>query len=118
MGMTEQYLPKQDTRPTQIIYALYLAGLVTANVTLLIGVIIAYVYRKEAAPWLQAHYRYLIRTFWIGSLYFSVTFTLSLIFIGTLLWPLLVVWLGVRCIIGWVAVRKGQPPARPGSWLW
>ena len=48
--MTEQYLPKQDTRPTQIIYALYLAGLVTANVTLLIGVIIAYVYRKEAAP--------------------------------------------------------------------
>ena len=77
--MTEQYLPKQDTRPTQIIYALYLAGLVTANVTLLIGVII---------------------------------------FIGTLLWPLLVVWLGVRCIIGWVAVRKGQPPARPGSWLW
>ena len=111
--MTEQYLPKQDTRPTQIIYALYLAGLVTANVTLLIGVIIAYVYRKEAAPWLQAHYR-----FWIGSLYFIVTFTLSLIFIGTLLWPLLVVWLGVRCIIGWVAVRKGQPPARPGSWLW
>ena len=83
--MTEQYLPKQDTRPTQIIYALYLAGLVTANVTLLIGVIIAYVYRKEAAPWLQAHYRYLIRTFWIGSLYFIVTFTLSLIFIGTLL---------------------------------
>lgn len=116
--MTQRYSPTEETRPSQIIYALYLAGLVTANITLLIGVIVAYVYYKEAAPWLQAHYRYLIRTFWIGCLYSLVTFTLSLMLVGTLLWPLLVVWLGVRCIIGWVAVRKGEPPARPGSWLW
>ncbi len=53
-GMTESSPhppnPPQDTRPPQIVYALYLAGLVTANITLLIGVIVAYVYRREAAP--------------------------------------------------------------------
>ncbi|MFC7368257.1 MULTISPECIES: DUF4870 family protein [Vreelandella] len=116
--MSQRSFPKEETLPLQIIYALYLAGLVTANITLLIGVIIAYVYRKEAAPWLQAHYRYLIRTFWIGSLYFIITFTLSLALVGTLLWPLLVVWLVARCVLGWLAARKGEPPARPGSWLW
>lgn len=116
--MTQNYLPRDEIRPPQIVYALYLAGLVTANITLLIGVIIAYVYRNDAAPWLQLHYRYLIRTFWIGLLYASIAFVLSIIMIGTLLWPLLAVWLGVRCILGWVEVRKGQPPARPASWLW
>ena len=38
--------------------------------------------------------------------------------IWPLLWPLLALWLGVRCTLGWLAVRKGQPPARPASWLW
>jgi len=116
--MSNSYIPQADTRTPQVVYALFLAGLVTANVTLLIGVIIAYVYRKDAAPWLQDHYRFLIRTFWIGSLYFCIAFVLSLILIGYLLWPLLAVWLGVRCVLGWMAVRNGQPPARPGSWLW
>lgn len=116
--MTQRDITTEDMRPPQIIYALYLAGLVTANITLLIGVIIAYVYRREAPLWLQPHYRYLIRTFWIGSLYFIVTFTLSLTVVGALLWPFLVIWLGVRCVLGWLSVRKGEPPARPGSWLW
>lgn len=116
--MSNTYIPSDDLRTPQIVYALFLAGLVTANITLLIGVVIAYVYRKDAAPWLQTHYRYLIRTFWIGCLYFCVAFVLSLVFIGALLWPLLAVWLGVRCVLGWMAVRHQQPPNRPDSWLW
>lgn len=116
--MTQRYIPRDEIRPPQIIYALYLAGLVTANITLLIGVVIAYVYRKEAAPWLQAHYRYMIRTFWIGTLYSIIAFMLSIILVGLLLWPLLAVWLGVRCVLGWLNVRKGEPPTRPNSWLW
>ncbi|TVP49067.1 MAG: hypothetical protein EA345_07860 [Halomonas sp.] len=115
--MTQNPHTRDEIRPPQIIYALYLAGLVTANITLLIGVIIAYVYRKEAAPWLQQHYRYMIRTFWIGTLYASIAFVLSIVMVGVLLWPVLAVWLGVRCLLGWMNLRKGQPPARPSSWL-
>ena len=116
--MTQHDTPGDEIRPPQIVYALYLAGLVTANITLLIGVIVAYVYRREAAPWLQQHYRYMIRTFWIGTLYASVAFLLSIVMVGLLIWPLLAVWLGVRSVLGWINVRKGQPPAPPASWLW
>jgi uncharacterized membrane protein len=116
--MPQTYISRDETRTPQIVYGLYLAGIFTANLTLFIGVIIAYVYRKDAAPWLQTHYRYQIRTFWIGMLYSSIAFVLSIIYIGALLWPLLVIWLAVRCILGWLAIRKQQPPARPNSWLW
>lgn len=115
--MTPNEASRNATRTPQIIYALYLAGLVTANITLLIGVIIAYVYRKEAAPWLQQHYHYLIRTFWIGTLYACIAFVLSIVMVGIVLWPVLAVWLSVRCLLGWINVRKGLPPARPNSWL-
>ncbi|SHM37605.1 Uncharacterized membrane protein [Vreelandella subglaciescola] len=117
-AMTDSDVSRADTRTPQIVYALFLGGIVTANITLLIGVIIAYVYRKDAAPWLQQHYRYLIRTFWIGALYFCAVFALSVFVLGAILWPLLAVWLGVRCVLGFIAVRRDQPPARPGSWLW
>jgi uncharacterized membrane protein len=116
--MPDSYVSHDDTRTPQIVYALFLGGIVTANITLLIGVIIAYVYRKDATPWLQAHYRYLIRTFWIGALYFCGVFALSVFVLGVILWPLLAVWLGLRCVLGFIGVRRGQPPARPGSWLW
>ncbi|BBI60261.1 hypothetical protein HSBAA_15670 [Vreelandella sulfidaeris] len=76
--MTQNDLSRDEIRPPQIIYALYLAGIVTANITLLIGVVIAYVYRKDAALWLQPHYRYLIRTFWIGTLYACIAFCSAL----------------------------------------
>lgn len=81
--MTQNDLSRDEIRPPQIIYALYLAGIVTANITLLIGVVIAYVYRKDAALWLQPHYRYLIRTFWIGTLYACIAFLLSIVMVGT-----------------------------------
>lgn len=116
--MPNRPIANDDTLTPQVVYGLFLAGLVTASITLLIGVIIAYVYRKDAAPWLQDHYRLLIRTFWIGSLYFCIAFVLSLVVVGYLLWPLLAVWLVVRCVLGWRALRNGMPPARPTSWLW
>ena len=115
---TSPVVSKDEITVPQIIYVLYLAGLITANVTLLIGVIMAYVYQGDAASWLREHYRYQIRTFWIGMLYSIVTFVLSLIVVGVLIWPLLMVWLIVRCVIGLRDLRRGQPPSNPGSWLW
>ncbi|WP_136253373.1 DUF4870 family protein [Onishia niordana] len=116
--MSQTYLPEQDTRVTQIIYVLYLAGLITGSVTTLIGAIMAYVYRSDASPWLQEHYRYLIRTFWIGVLYSIAAFMLGVIGIGFLVMPLLALWLIVRCVIGLKAARADQPPAKPDTWLW
>lgn len=115
---TSPVVAKDEISVPQIIYVLYLAGLITANVTLLIGVIMAYVYRGDAPLWLKEHYRYQIRTFWIGLLYSIIAFVLTLIAVGVLIWPLLMVWLIVRCVIGLRGLRRGQPPANPTSWLW
>lgn len=110
--------PNDDITIPQVIYVLYLAGLLTINATLLVGVVMAYVYRGDAAPWLREHYRYQIRTFWIGMLYSIIAFFLSLVAVGVLAWPLLAIWLIVRCVIGLRDVRRRQPPANPDSWLW
>lgn len=116
--MTQTPVNSDDITVPQVIYVLYLAGLITVNATLLIGVVMAYVYRGDAAPWLREHYRYQIRTFWIGMLYSIVAFVLSLVAVGMLAWPLLMGWLIIRCVIGLRDVRRRQPPANPGSWLW
>ncbi|MBR2513629.1 MAG: hypothetical protein IKE45_06345, partial [Halomonas sp.] len=60
-----------DTTMAMVIYALYLASFVV-GFTSIIGVIIAYVYRGKGPAWLDEHYRYQVRTFWIGLLYASV----------------------------------------------
>ena len=51
-----------------IVYILYLAAYVV-GITSVIGVIIAHVQVGTAEPMLASHYRFQIRTFWIGLLY-------------------------------------------------
>ncbi|MDG4869203.1 hypothetical protein P8631_14505, partial [Guyparkeria sp. 1SP6A2] len=68
---SEETSPAPDTTMAMVIYALYLASFVL-GFTSLIGVIIAYVYRGKGPVWLDEHYRYQIRTFWIGLLYGSI----------------------------------------------
>jgi len=68
----------QDTGVTLyrpiIVAILYLANLFT-GFTVLIGLILAYVWRNDEATteWELSHYTYLIRTFWIG---FAITILL------------------------------------------
>ena len=71
--MTGDTYPAADTgsdagvtlqRPI-IVSALYLLGMMN-GVTVLIGLILAYVWRGEDGPeWENTHFTYLIRTFWI-----------------------------------------------------
>jgi uncharacterized membrane protein len=51
------------------VYILYLVGFLT-GVTVLIGVIIAYLQRDETDPICQSHFQFQITTFWIGLFYF------------------------------------------------
>ena len=48
-----------------VIYILYLVALLLGGLTTLVGVIMAYVYRGSAPAWVQTHYQFQIRTFWI-----------------------------------------------------
>jgi len=99
-----------------IVYILYFAAYVV-GITALIGVIIAHVQVGTAEPLLASHYRFQIRTFWIGLLYLVVGFILVWVLIGFLVLLWWFVWSLVRNIKGVLALNENQPIANPGSWM-
>ena len=68
-------------RTAKIIYILYLVGIVI-GITGIIGVIMAYINKTDAPAWLQSHYQFQVRTFWIGFLYLIIGGILTLAVIG------------------------------------
>lgn len=98
------------------VYLLYLIGFLT-GITALVGVIIAYVKKPTASGFLQSHFQFQVRTFWIGLLYLGVGSFLLFLYIGgpILLWWF--VWTLVRTIKGLILLNDGRPIPRPTSWL-
>jgi uncharacterized membrane protein len=99
------------------VYILYLVSLFV-GVTGIVGLIMAYVKRDEAPEWVKTHYRFQIRTFWIGMLYMFVGLITVVILIGFLIWLFEVVWLIVRCVKGMQATSRGEAVENPTTWFW
>jgi uncharacterized membrane protein len=99
-----------------IVYILYLVAYFT-GITAVIGVIIAHVQIGSADPLLASHYRFQIRTFWIGVLYLVIGTILTVVLVGiaVLLWWF--IWSLVRNIKGVLALNENKPIANPASWL-
>src|SRR5437016_14434886 len=81
-------LPFETQRPivsdntlTVAVYLLYGLGYFTV-ISALIGVIIAHAKIDDADPVLQSHYRFQIRTFWIGLAYNLIGIPLRMLPIG------------------------------------
>ena len=99
-----------------VVYILYLVAY-AVGITALIGVIIAHIQVGEADPVLASHYRFQIRTFWIGVLYLIVGALLLLVVVGFLVWAWWFIWSLIRNIKGLLALNEGRPIADPGSWM-
>lgn len=112
---TDRWLSPGRTN-AQLVYILYLAGFVI-GISSLIGLVMAYINRGKSEAWVDTHYTFLIRTFWIGLLYGLISCLLMLVAIGFLLVFVTVVWVIARCIVGLQAVSRGEPIANPQSWL-
>lgn len=98
------------------VYVLYGVGYFT-GMTALIGVVIAYMKVDDADPVLRSHYRFQIRTFWIGLLYLAIGIPLCMVLIGI---PILVwwsVWSLIRIVKGFLLLIEQKPIVDPGSWL-
>ncbi len=106
---------KDPVTPARIVYFLYLAGILI-HLLGVIGVITAYVYRGDASPWLQTHYRYQIRTFWMGLLYLVAGLFLSAFLVGYLVFLWWLIWLTVRCVKGLKALGRHAPVPDPETW--
>jgi uncharacterized membrane protein len=120
--MSDQTVIVQGHNPAEgstanTIYILYLASLL-AGVTSLIGVVMAYVYQDAAPAWVRSHYRYQIRTFWIGLLYGLIGGVSVFIVIGAFILLFTVIWFIVRSVKGMQRVSAGQPMENETTWLW
>lgn len=111
---TDRWLEPGPTN-VQVVYFLYLAGFVI-GISTLVGLVIAYMNRGKAGGWVETHYTWAIRTFWIGLLYALIAVLLMIVGVGFLLAFAIVVWVIVRCIIGLQAAGRGEPIKNPESW--
>jgi len=84
----------------------------------IIAVIINYVFRGEArGTWLEPHFRWQIRTFWLALLWSvllaGVSLPLALVLVGFATWAigcfLLGIWAAVRIARGWLRLKDGEP---------
>ena len=122
------YPTTEDRAMPAVVYVLYILGLFH-GLTLIVGLIMAYVLRGSAGPANASHYTFVIRTFWIsliwamiGAAILVVGIPLSFILIGLpLVWAGGVIcavawgWALVRCIVGVIRLADGQPIERPDS---
>src|SRR5262249_24192456 len=99
-----------------IVYILYFVSHFT-GITALIGVIIAHVQLPSADGLLNTHYRFQIRTFWIGLLYMAIgiVLTTAVVGIAVLFWWF--VWSLVRNVKGVLALNDHKRIGYPSLWL-
>jgi uncharacterized membrane protein len=115
--------PDQSQRPpfsgrqlAFIVYVLYLVGYFN-GLTNLIGVIIAHVKAPSGDPVADSHYRFQIRTFWVGILYLVVGVVLLFVVVGILVLLWWFIWSLVRNVKGLLLLNDNQPIANRTSWL-
>lgn len=99
----------------QLIYILYFVSF-AIGITVLIGVIMAYLNRGKAAEYVDSHYTWLIRTFWIGLLYAMISFALAIVLVGFLLMFAVVVWIVIRLVKGLQLLGRGEPVPDSQTW--
>ena len=113
-----------------IIYVLYILGFF-GLVTIVIGVVMAYVLKDGAGQRALSHYIFQIRTFWIGIVFSMVALLvaaigvpLTLVLIGFKLLALagamlglIGVWAAIRSVIGLIYIGRGEAHPRPRTWL-
>ena len=112
---TDRWLEPGQTNAL-VIYILYLASLVI-GITGIVGIVLAYINRGKAGGFVESHYTFLIRTFWIGLLYALISVVLMMLVIGFVLMLAVAVWFIARYILGIQALQRGEPVRNPQSWL-
>jgi uncharacterized membrane protein len=80
------------------------------GITYFIAIILDYVKLDDArGTWLESHFRWQIRTFWYGLLWFALGGLTFLIGIGWLILFAAGLWLIYRILKGWLKLNDGKP---------
>ena len=100
----------------KVIYILLIIGTII-GITGIIALIMAYVNKDDSSHWLQTHYRFQIRTFWIGILYAVIGAITFNIVIGYFILLFTFFWLIIRCAKGLKQLEDNQPVKNLTSWF-
>ena len=91
------------------VYALQAASFIF-GITYFIAIIINYVKRENAqGTWIESHFRWQIRTFWFGLLWFVLGGLTFFIVIGRFILFAAALWLIYRILKGWLNLNDGKP---------
>ena len=82
---------------------------------ILIGVVIAYIYRTDAPDLVKTHFTFQIRTFWLALIGGLIGLITTAIVIGFFLLLAVLVWQVVRIVKGWKWLADNQPVPNPES---
>ena len=97
-------------RLAQIVYALQAASFLTSSLTLFAGVVINYVRREDVTgSWLESHFRWQIKTFWLSLLGMVVGGLLTVVLIGWAVLAATMLWLIYRIVKGWLYLSERRP---------
>lgn len=111
----QQTVPRSDDKTLLwVAYACMALGFVN-GFTAIAAVVIAYIKRKDSAPWIATHYTFLIRTFWVGVVVGMIGALLTLVLIGFVVLFALAIWTIVRLVRGAIWVSEDKPVPMPGS---
>jgi uncharacterized membrane protein len=128
---TETNSATENTSIAKVIYILMIVSTIV-GFTGIIGLIMAYVNmdkpskdepnknelsKEEPGNWLQTHYRFQIRTYWIGLLYTLTGVFFIQFLIGYFILLFTFFWLMIRCAKGLKQLSNNQPVENLESWL-
>ena len=118
--MSYEPMPVSGQPPRFIPFAIYIAYLASflTGISLFVGLVLAYLQRGTGPAWLETHFRYQIRTFWIFCVYCLIGAPLTLILVGFAIWLLASIWFIVRCVKGMSLLDRGAPIPDPTTWWW
>ena len=91
---------------TLVVYILQTIALFTA-LPMIIAVIINYIKLEQTHDtWLATHFRWQIRTFWFGLLWYIIGIATYFFFIGFVIIGIVWIWQVYRVIRGWVNLSE------------
>jgi len=79
------------------------------GITAIVAVVINYVKKDDVqGTWLASHFRWQIRTFWFGLLWFIIGAITSFVMVGFAVLAINAVWVIYRIIKGWLHLADGK----------
>jgi uncharacterized membrane protein len=113
MDLTPAKTPEQLASLKQITLVVYILQALSFffGLTAIIGVIVNYVKREDAAGTLyESHFDWQIRTFWWGLVWSIVGFILVFALgLGLIVWGVAWIWAIYRVVKGWLKLNDNQP---------